>query len=110
MSKAATTVTETANKATSVRRFMSLSFLTLIYSSEWIRWTARPMDTQRLPFEASPIAFKGTWWISVILALTMESCYKSIREPGGIHEKSHNFSTVVDAVDCGGADPVRIID
>src|SRR5258707_13123659 len=68
------------------------------------------MDTQRLPFEASPVAFKGTWWISVILALTMESCYKSIRVPGGVHEKSDNFSTVVDAVDYGGGDPLRIID
>src|SRR5258708_119915 len=68
------------------------------------------MDTQRLPFEASPVAFKGTWWISVILALTMESRYKSIRVPGGVHEKSDNFSTVVDAVDYGGADPLRIID
>src|SRR6266481_2070125 len=110
MSKAATTVTETANKATSVRRFMSLSFLTLIYSSEWIRWLGRPMDTRSLPFEASPITFKGTWWISVILALATESRYKSIRVPSGVHEKSHNFSTVVDAVDCGGADPFRIID
>src|SRR5260370_37962777 len=68
------------------------------------------MDTQRLPFEASRVAFKGTWWISVILAPTGESCYKSIRVPGGIHEKSHNFSTVADAVDCGGAEPVRVID
>src|SRR5260370_19593366 len=112
MSKAATAVTETANKATSVRRFMSLSFLTLIYSSEWIRWLGRPMDTQRLPFEASPVAFKGTWWISVILALalTMESCYKSIRVSSGVHEKTDNFSTVADAVDWSGADPLRIID
>src|SRR5260370_22241034 len=70
------------------------------------------MDTQQLPFEASPVAFKGTWWISVILALALatESCYKSIRVPGGVHEKSDNFSTVVDAVDCGGADPLRIVD
>src|SRR5260370_30669438 len=70
------------------------------------------MDTQQLPFEASPVAFKGTWWISVILALALatESCYKSIRVSSGVHEKSDNFSTVVDAVDYGGADPLRIID
>src|SRR5260370_35898626 len=70
------------------------------------------MDTQQLPFEASPVAFKGTWWISVILALALatESCYKSIRVSSGVHEKSDNFSTVVDAVDYGGADPPRIID
>src|SRR5260370_12837106 len=112
MSKAAMAVTKTEDNAISFLRFMSLSFLTLIYSSEWIRWTAHPMDTQQLPFEASPVAFKGTWWISVILALALatESCYKSIRVSSGVHEKSDNFSTVVDAVDYGGADPLRIID
>src|SRR5260370_5350571 len=36
--------------------------------------------------------------------------HKSIRVPGGVHEKPDKLSTVVDAVDCGRADPVRIID
>src|SRR5260370_2650649 len=39
-----------------------------------------------------------------------DSCYKSIRVPSGIHEKSDNLTTIVDAVDCGGADPLWIID
>src|SRR5260370_2240582 len=40
----------------------------------------------------------------------MGCSYKSIRVPAGVHEKSDKLSTVVDAVDCGGADPFRIID
>src|SRR3981081_576600 len=40
----------------------------------------------------------------------MWCCHKSIRVSGGVHEKSDKLSVVVDAVDCGGADPFRIID
>src|SRR5712664_3138406 len=62
------------------------------------------------------ILYAGTWWISVvlalatILALATGCCYKSIRVPGAVHEKSDKLSTVVDAVDCGRADAFRIID
>src|SRR5713226_6736048 len=53
-------------------------------------------------------SFAGTRGISVTLA--MGRCYKSIRVSRGVHEKSDKLTAVVDAVDCGGADPLRIID
>src|SRR5260370_14000910 len=40
----------------------------------------------------------------------MGCSYKTLCVPAGVHEKSDKLSTVVDAVDCGGADPFRIID
>src|SRR5260370_2643080 len=52
--------------------------------------------------------YAGTGGISVTLAMGCR--HKSIRVPGGVHEKPDKLSTVVDAVDCGRADPVRIID
>src|SRR5260370_41668332 len=52
--------------------------------------------------------YAGTGGISVTLAMGCR--HKSIRVPGGVHEKPAKLSTVVDAVDCGGADPLRIVD
>ncbi len=36
--------------------------------------------------------------------------YESIRVPAGVHEESDDLSTVVDAINCGRADAVGIID
>ena len=54
------------------------------------------------------VLYAGTGGISVTLA--MGCCYKSIRVSCGVHEKSDKLSAVVDAVDCGGADALRIVD
>ena len=40
----------------------------------------------------------------------MGCCFESIRVSRGVHEKSDTLSTIVDAVDCGGTGPLRIID
>ena len=46
----------------------------------------------------------------MILALATGCCHKSIRVSRGVHEKSDKLSAIVDAVDCCGADALRIID
>src|SRR5260370_23309151 len=55
------------------------------------------------------ILYAGTWWISSF-TLVMGCCYKPIRVSCGVHEKSDKLTAVVDAVDCSGTDPLRIID